>query len=66
MGGLATFLGGNYEEFIEDHKKRDGRAGVDAAMGDRHSHTDISPAVLGARLHIIKIKIDSQLSIGDR
>ena len=28
---------------------------MDGAMGDRDSHTDISPAFHGARMHIIRI-----------
>jgi hypothetical protein len=27
------FLGGNYEDFIEDHTKRDGRDGLDPTLG---------------------------------
>jgi len=57
MGGLATFLGGNYEEFIDDHWKPDGRFGLDPAMGDRHSRTDIIITVHGARLHMTKILV---------
>ena len=53
-GGLATFLGGKYEDFIEDHTKRDGRDRLDPTLGIRHSHTDITRAVRGARLHVIR------------
>jgi hypothetical protein len=47
-------LGGNYEDFIEDHRKRDGRDRLDLTMGDRHSRADITRAVHVARLHIIR------------
>lgn len=53
-GGLASSSKRNYEDFIEDHRKREGRDGLDLAMGDRHSRSDISRAVLSARLHIIR------------
>lgn len=52
--GLVIFLGGNYEDFIEDHRKRDGRDRLDLTMGDRHSRADITRAVHAARLHIIR------------
>jgi hypothetical protein len=45
-----NFFRRNYE----DHRKRDGRNGLDPAMGDRHSRADITRAVHGARLHIIR------------
>src|SRR3990170_127513 len=44
----------NYEDFIEDHKKRDGRDGLGLTLGIRRSHPDITRAVHGARLHIIR------------
>lgn len=39
---------------MEDHGKRDGRDGLGSTLGIRHSHPDITRAVHGARLHIIK------------
>jgi hypothetical protein len=31
--GVAVFFRGNYEDFIEDHTKRDGRDGLDPTLG---------------------------------
>jgi hypothetical protein len=42
MGGLAIFFRRNYEDFIEDHTKRDGRDGLGPTLGNRHSHTEDS------------------------
>jgi hypothetical protein len=69
------FFGGNYEDFIEDHTKRDGRDGLDLTLGIRHSNPDIDRPVHGAGSTLIRnscalvadparieIKIDSQLS----
>ena len=51
--GIATFLGGDYEDFIEARKKRDGRLGLGPPLANRDSHTYISIVVPDAWLHII-------------
>jgi hypothetical protein len=51
--GIATFLGGDHEDFIEARKKRDGRVGLGPPLATRDSHTYISSVVPDAWLHII-------------
>ena len=55
--GIATFLGGDYEDFIEARKKRDGRLGLGPPLANRDSHTYISIVVPDAWLHIIGILV---------
>jgi membrane protein len=48
------FFRSHYESVIKVHRQRERRVGLGPTLGDRRSHTDINPAVLGARLHIIR------------
>jgi hypothetical protein len=49
---MATLLGGDYEDFIEAGKKRDGRLGLGNPLAVGDSHTYISTVVRHAWLHI--------------